>query len=351
MPRPRSPGFIAAGFIICCLAAACVLCAGSAHALIKMTPADVAARISRSWQCTNYMIVGFCWCGLSPCAFLVAQYVPTSFIETTRAPGETMVTALDFSQLTAGAAGLAIGGDTRQINQSGMDNTYEAHVFTLPDRIVQLSNACLTCKPSSAQLAATPSPYPRGLGDALCGSVTPIVTRLSNFFDVGGLGGYSLSLRYSSEADALQWRTGCRDMNLVDLLRSNGWTCSAEGAAQLAGSAEPLARLLGADACIGTWGPNFPRQMRTRGPDEVRSSAIAAYRAMSIARTDLGTFPYPVDTLGKLQQAYPGVSQCVRIGASPVLPSDMRRSPDGAYGWIYWRPTLCCVPFDISSNC
>jgi hypothetical protein len=174
---------------------------------------------------------------------------------------------------------------------------------------------------------------------------------LSSFADVGALSGYSLSLRYSSEADALQWRTGCRDFGLVNLLRSNGWTCSAAGGAEFPGAPALAARLLGADACIGAWGPNFPRQMRTRGPDEVRSSAIAAYRALSLARTDLATFPFPVDTTGKLQQAYPAVSQCVRIGETPVLPSDMRRSSDGAYGWIYWRPTLCCVPFDVTSNC
>ena len=323
----------------------------SAHALTTMSPADVVARVNFSWQCTNYSIVGYCYCGQTPCAWAVAQYVPAAFIETTRTPGETMVAALDLSQLGDAAAGLAIGGHTRQINQSGMDNSYEAHVYDMPEDLVQEANVCTTCKLSAAQSqAASDGGWPRGAGDAVCGSITGIVSRLTRFADIGGLEGYALSLRYSSEADALQWRTGCRDMNLIDVLRSNGWTCGAEGAADFAGTPEALASLLGEDACIGTWGPNFPRQMRTRGPDEVRSSAIAAYRAMSLARTDLQTFPYPVDTAGKLQQAYPAVSQCVRIGSSPVLPSDMQRSRDGAYGWIYWRPVRPVQQLPVTSK-
>jgi len=324
----------------------------AACALPTMSPADVVARVNFSWQCTNYAIVGYCYCGETPCAYQVVQYVPAAFIETTRTPGETMVAALDFSQLTSAAAGLAIGGHTRQINQSGMDNTFEAHVYNMPEDLVQYASGCITCKVSTAQSPdGSSSGSSRAGNDSPCGSTAAIVSRLSSFADIGGLDGYALSLRYASEADALQWRTGCRDTTLLDVLRSNGWTCGAEGVAEFAGTAEPLARLLGEDACIGKWGPNFPRQMRTRGPDEVRASAIAAYRAMSSARTDLQTFPYPVDTGGKLQQAYPDVSQCVRIGSSAVLPGDMRRSTDGAYGWIYWRPVSCCVPFDIESNC
>jgi|SRR5579871_1575989 len=336
---------------VVCLIAILDSAGHAAVALPRYSPPELVARINRSWQCTDYTIIGLCYCGPVPCGFQVVQYVPAVFAETTRTPGETMTATLDFSQAAAAAAELVIEGHTRQIHQSGMDNTFEAHVYAMPEHLVQLANACTSCKLSSAQLPAAVSGWPRGAGDGFCGSIDHVVAALGGLADAGGMNGYAPSLRYASEVDALQWRTGCRDLSLVNLLSANGWTCTAQGSAGFLGTPEPLARLLGEDACIGLWGPNFPRQMRTRGPDEVRAAAIAAYRAMSLARTDLQTLNYPVDTLGKMQQAYPAISQCVRVGASATLPSDMRRSPDGAYGWIYWRPAVCCVPFDIGSNC
>jgi TraU protein len=127
-------------------------------------------------------------------------------------------------------------------------------------------------------------------------------------------------------------------------------TCTAEGVASFAGSPELITDLIGSDACIGNWGPLYPRQMRTRGPTQVWSAAVAAYRGMSIARTELEKFPFPVDTTGKIQQAYPNVSACAMVGKTP-LPRSMKPSPDGAYGWFYWRPVACCIPFDAPATC
>ncbi len=319
--------------------------------LPKMTPPEIAARVNWSPQCTEFTIVGYCYCMGIPCAWQVVQYIPTAFVETVRTPGETMVAAADFSQLTL-AMGAAFPGHTRQINQHGMDNTFEAHVFSLPEEILRMMTWCMKCQDTYAKM-----PYIDSSGGvfgglkAACGAVTSVVSKLGSFSDVGGFGGYGMQMYYAGEADALNWRTGCRDESVIKMLQSNGFTCGASGLAEyLGGTPEPVTALIGKDACIGNWGPHYPRQMRTRGPNQLLSSAIAAYRAMSVARTETQTFPFPVDTLGKIQLAYPKVSACVRVGKLP-LPNDMSPSTDGAMGWIYWRPVTCCIPFDVISNC
>ena len=159
-----------------------------------------------------------------------------------------------------------------------------------------------------------------------------------------------MKMFYASESDYLHWRTGCRDISLTKMLQSNAFTCTVAGIAAFVGTPEPIATLLGQDACIGNWGPLYPRQMRTRGPTQIQASAIAAYRSMSVARTDMETFPYPVDTTGKMQIAYPQISQCTKVGSVPMSPT-MKASFDGAFGWIYWRPVACCIPFSAPETC
>lgn len=322
-----------------------------ASMLPKMSPAEVAARVNWSPQCSEFTIVGYCYCMGVPCAWHIVQYIPTAFIETVRTPGETMVAAMDSSQLTL-AMGAGFPGNTRQINQGGKDNTFEAHVYSLPEEIIRLMTWCIKCSNNNAKMPyinAAPSYF--GGMKAACGSVTKIVSQIANFSDLGGLGGWGMQLYYAGEPDALNWRTGCRDETIINALRSNGFTCIANGIADfLGGTPEIVANIIGQDACIGNWGPQYPRQMRTRGPNQVIASAVAAYRAMSVARTETGTMPYPVDTMGKMQMAYPSVSNCVKPGKLP-LAAGMKPSPDGAYGWIYWRPVTCCIPFDVVSNC
>jgi hypothetical protein len=139
-------------------------------------------------------------------------------------------------------------------------------------------------------------------------------------------------LAYSSEADLVNWRTGCRDLAGVA-----SW------------GLQPLTE-------PGLWGPLHPRQMRDLGTPPVLFSVKTAYRAMSIARDQLGTFPFPVDRVGRMQQAYPAVSACFDIGVqplplAPVADHPVQTSADGRYGWFYWRPVTCCVKFDSIARC
>ncbi len=312
-------------------------------ALPAQTPADVVSRISSSPTCSARVVTGVCYCGAVPCAYRVSQFVPASFIETTRFPGESMLAGFDL--MAMGSSGAAALAQTRQTHANGKDSTYEVHVFSMPERLVQLHNGCQSCKLSSARVPAQPSPM---AAINMCGTEmlsAALGAAVEGSFETLGV---TMTPAYLSELDFLNWRTGCRDLTLQNLFERGVAKCAITASVDVGGT---LVQSLEGDPCIGAWGPLYPRQMRSLGSDEVRSSAIAAYRGMSVARTDLGSFPFPVDVAGKFQQAYPAVSSCVQAGAPGALPTDMLRSSDGAYAWIYWRPTTCCVPFDSVSNC
>lgn len=273
-------------------------------------------------SCPATQVVGACYCGPIPCKLRVVQFVPVAFVETTRWPGDSIV-----GSLGADAAARA-GGGTVSSGLSTTDDTAESHVWLVPDSATTLL-PCVMCKPSSAEVPAAP------LDDAgaSCGAAAAVVQAM---LGAGSLGasGFVPALAYSSEADALNWRTGCRDLASGALVSP----ASCAGAAiedALAGSAE----------CLGRWGPMRPRQMRNIGLTPAPYSAKTAMRAMSIARTQLGSFPYPVDLLGRLQQAYPAASACFAPGTLPLPQSPLAAavSRDGRYGWLYWRRTTCCV--------
>jgi hypothetical protein len=157
-------------------------------------------------------------------------------------------------------------------------------------------------------------------------------------------------LSYASELDYINWRTGCRDLaNPASYTPASPLACALAltGAAASAGDGS---------GCLGRWGPMAPRQMRDIGPPPILYSAKTAARAMSVARDQIGSFSYPVDTQGKLQQLYPAISACFRVGQLPLpqLPAAARPailSADGRYGWIYWRPTTCCISYTEASQC
>ena len=280
-------------------------------ALPAQTPADVVSRISSSPTCSARVVTGVCYCGAVPCAYRVSQFVPASFIETTRFPGESMLAGFDL--MAMGSSGAAALAQTRQTHANGKDSTYEVHVFSMPERLVQLHNGCQSCKISSARVPAQPSPM---AAINMCGTEmlsTALGAAVEGSFETLGV---TMTPAYLSELDFLNWRTGCRDLTLQNLFERGVANCAITASVDVGGT---LVQSLEGDPCIGAWGPLYPRQMRSLGPDEVRSSAIAAYRGMSVARTDLGNFPFPVDIAGKFQQAYPAVSSCVQAGAPGAL--------------------------------
>jgi hypothetical protein len=284
------------------------------------SPLELARRINTDPACTRTEFLGLCWCGNAPCGYWIRMYVPVAFAETVPAPGDSLLGAA----LPAGAP----SPSTLSSSHSGLDHTAEAHAWVLGDTAWKLSGpaACLGCQPSDAR---APAPPPSSASDLACGSISTVIAALvSSASSASPLP----SLAYASEADFANWRTGCRDLAGLD-----PWI------------AGPLGDL-------GGWGRLYPRQMRDLGTSPVVYSCKTAFRALSIARDQLGTFPFPVDPAARMQQAYPAVSTCFDVGEQPLpqAPASDRgvqTSADGRYGWFYWRPTLCCVKFEALARC
>jgi len=298
------------------------------------SPAGLLGRLYPDAACAEQQVIGQCYCGLVACGLRVRRYVPVAVVETTRAPGDSL--------LGLPVPGGPYAGATASSSLSMTDNTAEAHVWLLPDGMVP-GLGCLTCGPSAARLpaavvdAATP----------LCGPAAA-VAQATQTAAAALAGPWLPRLAYASELDAVNWRTGCRDLadpqvHAIPQL--------------LACAALPGASAVGENAaCLGAWGPLRPRQMRDIGPPPMLYSAKTAVRAMSIAREQIGSFPYPVDTGGKLQQVYPAASACFRVGELPLpqLPFAARPalpSTDGRYAWIYWRQASCCIGFPAVRQC
>jgi hypothetical protein len=321
-PRRRCAAAVGAGLLAALLAV-------HAHAQVAGGLLPMLRAAAAVPSCPATVVVGACYCGPIPCKLRILQYVPVAFVETTRAPGDSLVGTL------AAVAG-AQGGGTASSGLSTTDDTAESHVWRVPDDATDLM-PCILCKPSSAQVPAGP---PENT-DASCGAAAAVVQAMLAA-GPASTSGFLPTLAYASEADALNWRTGCRDL-------ASGLPASP---AACAGAA--LAGALAGDAqCLGRWGPMRPRQMRNIGLTPAPYSAKTAMRAMSIARSQLGNFPYPVDLLGRLQQAYPAASACFAPGTLPLPRSPLAAlvSADGRYGWMYWRRTTCCVKAAALAAC
>ncbi len=260
--------------------------------------------------CADAHVVGQCLCAGAPCGLRVEQFVPVAFVETTRRPGDSLLAGALANLLSPTVAG------TASSSLSDTDNTAEAHVWSLPAGPLP-GVPCLGC---------APLPVPAGVA-----AVAAAAARVG-----------MPTLVYASEVDAFNWRTGCRDLaDPAIQVAALQWRCAAAAAAGFdAGAAPPY--------CLGRWGLMVPRQMRDIGPTPPLYSAKTAMRAMSIAREQLGTLPYPVDAAGKLQQVYPAPSACFRVGQLPLpqapdSPRPVVRSTDGRYAWLYWRRSSCCM--------
>lgn len=330
-------------------------------AIASIDPLSLNMKVNADSSCTEYKVVGACMKGPLNVGALVRMYVPVAFIETVGAPGDSLMAVPNFYSLIKSASGLdafSVG----QSNNSGMDNSWEAKVWTFPDSVMTWSKImpkCLVCMPSDAVDLTVKAPAPPSLGCDLASGVASKVLSLTSSINLPLMP----KLVYASELDPINWRTGCRDVSLTNILQSNAFTCSvsalAGNASSLLGSSNPISKYFEGDLCLGAWGALMPRQMRDVGNVATVASAKTAYRALSVAKTQLmppNNVRFAVDTKGKLQQAYPAVSACFKPGASPLpmLPTSSKPvvvSPDGAYGWIYWQTVTCCVTFTNLQKC
>jgi hypothetical protein len=339
MPLAKISGASRAGSAPAAAMRAAVACAGLVQALPlagQAVAADLAApvelvrRINADAACTRLRVVGLCFCGAVPCGYRVSMDVPVAFAETVRAPGDSLLGSLPWRSAAAisGAAG------TASSRQSGLDNTAEVHAWLLRDWAWTLvaRPPCLTCRPSDAQSPLPAPSAPPGAPVPGCGPAEALAAQASLGSLLPSWSPVLSALVYASEFDALNWRTGCRDL------------------------ARPVVPgVAGADV-LGQWGPLYPRQMRDLGTSAVVYSAKTAYRALSIARDQLASFQAPVDLAARMQQAYPAVSACFAVGTQPLPDAAHSAQPvqaatDGRYGWFYWRPVTCCVDFSSLAQC
>jgi hypothetical protein len=189
-------------------------------AIPTIAPLSLYQRINPDSSCTNYKIVSVCMKGPLRVGYLVSMNVPVAFVETVGQPGDSLLAVPNFGTLLKAlvGTGLLVG----QSNNSGLDNSFEAKVWELPDSVMTFSPImpkCLICMPSDSVDPVVQTPTPTGCGalSAVSGKMTSLVNQIPSL-------PLMPSLRYASEADALNWRTGCGDLTLTNILQSNAFT-------------------------------------------------------------------------------------------------------------------------------
>lgn len=278
---------------------------------------------------------------------MVRHWLPVAFVETVKGVGDSLV-----SPATTPLTGTRV----RENDAQG----FEARVYEIPEfmRRTLMPESCILCEGVSGKVTSTVMRQLNEItekANVACGGPTTeaLQSLISKVWE--NLTDGSLKLVYDSEMDAVNWRTGCRDLPISMELQFLPVACATGGflstISKIAGINlnNPIP---GSEFCVGTWGSVFPRQYRAQGLTEFVGSGMAAYRALHIAAHTLGTFDYDVSTVGKLQPVYPHPSMCIFPGDSP-LTVDLARfvSPNGNYGYIYWVPVSCCISFLQLATC
>lgn len=314
-------------------------------------------------NCFDHEIIGICTCKFPPvpCGFRVRHYLPVAMIECITSPEDSVI----IGSSTAGLSG------TRRLTTSGTDRQtgFDVNVWTINDYVRSamtygFSN-CGWCDSGDARGGGGSVSGPTGGGildaaDNLIGCGLGLGSVISGINSLGDFSaaGISLPLAYSSGIDQEHWSTGCRD-RFEATVRSPlvPPMCSVSLPEGVSSALKERAGQLGdylpgsisrSDVCIGSMGPLYPRQMNAQGKTDPIGALVTAWRALHLARFDLGTFNYRVDTDdNKWQMLYPGVgSSCFRLSDSvESLENKVGVSDDGRYAFIYWTPVTCCIDF------
>jgi len=309
-----------------------------------------------NWSsCAKPKIIGLCG-PIIPTGYVVSEWLPTTYTGTVKAPGEFDLYGV--GSVAIGVFGQVLG-HVAQVSSAGTDNTFVVHVWGLTNQILAASSGTLSC--FGCQLNAVQGLVYNATSGGNVGIHVPTCgdTKVA---ESAGIKALDAAFRliplmpipeYFSELDTLNWRTGCRDFSITKMLRSNAFTCGAESATKgVAGLSKKIQAIVGKDACLGNWGPLYPRQMRDIGPTNTVASAVEAYRGMSEAATVFHTMDAPLNLQGKMQEAYPKEGSCFKVGASiKTVTRKAAASKSGNYGWVYWVHTTCCVPFTRYYSC
>src|SRR5882757_1378957 len=161
-------------------------------------PLELARRINPDAACTRLRVEALCMCGATPCGYRISMYVPVAFVETVRAPGDSLL------PLPSLASALADRPATLSSSQSGLDNTAEAHAWLLGDAawLLAVHLPCLLCRPSDARSASPVSPAPV---DPLCDPASDTAAAFAPA-NPSGFSPLLSALAYASELDSMNWR-------------------------------------------------------------------------------------------------------------------------------------------------
>ena len=254
------------------------------------------AFITNWGECFRFAILGPCMIGPVP-GVTVIYWIPTAIVETSPQCGETIVpwAIPEVLAATATPCGLLAGGGSSYRPEDPKKDLHfaEVHVFEDAFDLVDMVTDVL---------------------DKMC---FVLDTPLPRFL-------------YLSEIDFVHWRTGFMDLERPETLMAP--TCG------VVSTLNP--------ACMGSWGPIFPRTGWLEAQSQLVHSAGLAYRGVSEAQ-EKGGYIGGMTPLDSLQLAYPMVSRCIQIGEPSLLwefGQDQVFNVNQHFVWVYWRFVTCCIP-------
>lgn len=272
----------------------------------------------------------------SPCCYLCPTYLVVSHYQ-----------PVIFCEVIKGQDSIAGVSTLKSPLQVGVDeNGYTAfHVrlWEIPDWAVEAAMAGQACKLCGTDFAYFPT-IADSSDAGTCGAATDSL--LTNMVgDITDEFSCVPKMIYSTESDPT-WNTGCRDW--AKTLNLGDFRCSV-GAGNIGGG------LFGKDRCIGShWGPVYPRQMASNWDNPNIAAAVAAYRALNVARNALGVVDYDTSvSLGKLQQTVPNITIGYPPGSTQahnaLVTKKISNSVAGMnhqFGFVWWVPVVCCKDYN-----
>ena len=297
--------------------------------------AQIAALLHIDPITLEYKVLGPC-CTFCPTNFIVNHYQPVMMVEVVRGP----VDSIFLGSLTT-SLDVIRGGRVRHERQF---KSFTVRIWEVPQWAVDIATgyqACRLCGPGRAKLSST-------IG-SLIGATSTCQTSgaMSLALDSlnEALGDCFPKLLYDSTYD-LDWILGCAgDVAASNPVASMACSFGAGGA---------LSGILGADYCIGNWGPLYPRQNAIRTTDPRMGAAITGYRALSLAE-EKGYLGFSTSAaLGKLQLTYPTRNVGFKVGTTAgrtAIQSNSASRTD-SYCFTWWLPVACCKSIsDIKGLC
>lgn len=313
--------------------------------------------------CLDWMIVGV-FVVYGEVFFVLANYSPTALLEVTKAPGDSI-----FWDMGDETTGNVVGGIKGFRTEGGMEVRCWEILEDMRELMFEGYYECI-CKPkpvpgqsSQGQGQGQGSGQDTGgMGDQyqsenedsdacqwasqiIEGAVSEVIGQIDVEF------GDYLKLVYDSGIDAVNWRTGCRDIGTAF---QQGFKILKECAMGLRDdqnldwNSDPV--------CVGDWGPLMPRQMRADGASFPVTAAHLAYRALHIAAKETGRFQYEVSLRCKMQPVYPKLEylKCFSPGCSVHEVDGKVESEDNSktkYGFVWWTQTGCVKSAEQLEDC